>query len=287
MKKRKIWAGLSTVALVAAPAASQAASLPAYPQATVQAQANQPLLHFAQAHQGHAAPATAGGEGEGGEGEGGGAAKLAPSLHLYRGIEMIRGHLLVGSELIEAGRWADALPHFLHPEEEIYASLRDDLKALNIAPFQAALKSLSQTVKAKNKEAYARARTALDERLAAAETAVRAKETQGLYFTLETALEVLQQAADEYGEAIEKNRIANVVEYQDARGFVFETDRLVGAVMQEANAKDAEAAKALKASLDDLKAVFPAVTPPKQPVKDASDFLSAVAKFELQLGNFR
>ncbi|MXQ10283.1 hypothetical protein [Microvirga makkahensis] len=140
-------------------------------------------------------------------------------------------------------RRAAALPHFLHPEEAIYASLRDDLKAFNIAPCQAALKSLSQTVRAKNKDAYARARAALDERLAAAETAVRAKETRGLYFTLETALEVLQRAADEYEEAVEENRIANVVEYQDARGFVLEADRLVGTVMQEANAKDAEAAK--------------------------------------------
>ncbi|WP_445504448.1 hypothetical protein [Microvirga sp. G4-2] len=288
MKKRKIWAGLSTAVLVAAPVASQAAKVAAYPQAAVETKADQNLLQLAQAHQGHGAPAkpAASMDGEGDEG-GASGENLAPQLHLYRGIEMIRGHLLVGNELIEAGRWADALPHFLHPEEEIYASLREDLKTFNVAPFQAALKSLSQTVKAKNKDAYTRARAALDERLAAAETAARAKETNGLYFTLETALEVLQQAADEYGEAIEKNRIANVVEYQDARGFVFEADRLVGAVMQDAGAKNADAAKALKASLDELKAMFPAVTPPKQPVKDASDFLSTVAKYELQLGNFR
>lgn len=288
MKKRKIWAGLGTAVLAVTPVASQAAGMTDHSHMGIEAKADQNLLKLAQAHQGHAAPAAkAGGEGEGGEGEGGGSTELAPSLHLYRGVEMIRGHLLVGNELIEAGRWAEALPHFLHPEEEIYASLRNDLKALNVAPFQAALKSLSQTVKAKNKDAYTRARAALDERLAAAETAVRAKETNGLYFTLETALEVLQQAADEYAEAIEKNRIANVVEYQDARGFVYETDRIVSTVMQDASAKNADAAKALKASLDELKAVFPTVVPPKQPVKDSSEFLSTVAKFELQLGNFR
>lgn len=288
MKKRKIWAGLSSAVLVAAPVASQAAAVSAHSQAAVESKADQHLLQLAQAHQGHSAPAkpAASMDGEGDEG-GASGENLAPQLHLYRGIEMIRGHLIVGNELIENGRWAEALPHFLHPEEEIYASLRDDLKAFNVAPFQAALKSLSQTVKAKNKDAYARARAALDERLAAAETAVRAKESNGTYFTLETALEVLQQAADEYGEAIEKNRIANVVEYQDARGFVFEADRLVGTAMQDASAKNADAAKALKASLDELKSLFPAVMPPKQPVKDASDFLSTVAKFELQLGNFR
>jgi uncharacterized damage-inducible protein DinB len=283
MKKRKIWAGLSSAVLVAAPAAAQATVLHVQPQAGIESKADQTLLHLAQ-HQGHAAPAaTAGGEGEG---EGGGAAQLQPSIHVCRGIEMIRGHLLVGAELIEAGRWADALPHFLHPEEEIYGSIRDQLKTFNIAPFQVALKSLSQTVKAKNKEAYARARAALDERLAAAETAVKAKEANGTYFVLETALEVLQQAADEYEEAIQKGRIANVVEYQDARGFVFEVDRLVGTVMPAASAKNADAAKALQASLNDLKATFPAVTPPKQAVKDSGEFLSAIAKFELQLGNF-
>ncbi|QRM30767.1 hypothetical protein [Microvirga sp. VF16] len=284
MKKRKIWAGLSTAVLVAAPAASQATILHAPPPAGIEAKADQPLLHLAQ-HQGHAAPAaTAGGEGEG---EGGGAAQLEPSLHLYRGIEMIRGHLLVGAELIEAGRWADALPHFLHPEEEIYASIRDQLKTFNVAPFQVALKALSQTVKAKNQEAYARARAALDERLAAAETAVKAKEENGPYFVLETALEVLQQAADEYEEAVEKGRIANVVEYQDARGFVLEVDRLVGTVMPAATAKNVDAAKALQASLNELKATFPSVTPPKQAVKDSGEFLSSVSKFELQLGNLR
>jgi len=282
MKKRKIWAGLSTAVLVATPAASHATALPAQPRSAIEAKADQTLLQLAQ-HQGHGAPAAT----ADGEGEGGGAAELQPSIHLYRGIEMIRGHLLVGGELIDAGRWADALPHFLHPEEEIYASLRDHLKTFNIAPFQVALKSLSQTVKAKNKEAYLRARAALDERLAAAEAAVKAKEENGTYFTLETALEVLQQAADEYAEAVEKGRIANVVEYQDARGFVMEVDRLVGTIMPAASAKNADAAKAVQASLTDLKATFPAVTPPKQAVKDPGEFLSAIAKFELQLGNLR
>lgn len=287
MKKRKIWAGLSSAVLVAAPAVAQATALHVQPQAGIEAKADQTLLQLAQ-HQGHAAPAaTAGGEGEGGEGEGGGAAQLQPAIHVYRGIETIRGHLLVGAELIEAGRWADALPHFLHPEEEIYGSIRDQLKTFNIAPFQVALKSLSQTVKAKNKEAYVRARAALDERLAAAETAVKAKEENGTYFVLETALEVLQQAADEYEEAVSKGRIANVVEYQDARGFVLEADRLVGTVMPAATAKNADAAKAVQASLNELKATFPAVTPPKQAVKDSGEFLSAVAKFELQLGHLR
>ncbi|MGO4573457.1 hypothetical protein [Microvirga sp. 2TAF3] len=290
MKRRKIWAGLGTAVLAAAPAASQAAILQAQPRLEIGSRSEQDLLQLAQ-HKGHGGeaakskpPAAMGGEGDEG---GAGGAKLEPSLHLYRGVELIRGHLLVGGELVETGRWAEALPHFLHPEEEIYGSLRDDLKTFGVAPFQVALKSLSQAVKAKNKEAYVRARAALDERLAAAESAVRAKEANGTYFTLETALEVLQQAADEYGHAIEKGRIANVVEYQDARGFVLEVDRLVGTAMNDVAAKNADAAKVIRASLDELKSIFPSVTPPQQPVKDTGQFLSSVARFELQLGSLR
>ncbi|MBF9234268.1 hypothetical protein [Microvirga alba] len=290
MQRRKIWAGLSSAVLVATPAASQVTAMPAQPRASVEAKADQGLLQLAQ-HKGHdagaikAAPPAASGDGEGGEG--GGATNLSPQLHLYRGLELIRGHLLVGGELVETGRWAEALPHFLHPEEEIYNSLREDLKTFKIAPFQVALKALSQTVKAKNKEAYARARAAIDERLAAAETAVREKETDKLHFTLETALEVLQQASDEYGEAFKNGRIANVVEYQDARGFVQEADRLIGTMGDALSAKNADAAKALRASLDDLKSTFPTVTPPEKAAKDHGQFLSSVARFELQLGNFR
>jgi uncharacterized protein (UPF0216 family) len=290
MKKRKIWANLSTAVLMAAPAAAQAGLLPTQPPMAIETGADHAMVHLAQ-HQGHggaAVKATPGGEGGegGGEGEGGGA-QLPAGLHLARGIEMIRGHLLIGGELIETGRWADALPHFLHPEEEIYGSLRDDLKAFNLGPFQTALKSLSQTVKAKNKEAYARARATVEERLAAAESAVLAKEENKPYFVLEAALETLQQAADEYEEAVEKGRIANVVEYQDARGFVFEVDRLVGTVADALAAKNADAAKAIRASLDDLKATFPTAMPPQKAVKDSAQFLASVAKFELQVGNFR
>ncbi|NIX76338.1 hypothetical protein [Microvirga terricola] len=287
MQRRKIWAGLSSAVLVATPAVSQAAALPAHPHA-VEAKADHGLLQLAQAqHKGHAAQPAKAKPADDGEGEGGGGTTLSPSLHFYRGLELIRGHLLVGGELIESGRWAESLPHFLHPEEEIYNSLREDLKSLNIAPFQVALKALSQTVKAKNKEAYVRARVALVERLDAAEKLVQEKEKDKVHFVLEAALETLQQSTDEYGEAFKKGRIANVVEYQDARGFVFEADRLIGTITEALNAKNAEAVKALRASLDDLKATFPTVMPPEKVVKDHGQFLSSVAKFELQLGNFR
>ncbi len=57
--------------------------------------------------------------------------------------------------------------------------------------------------------------------------------------------------------------------------------------MPAISAKNADAAKAVQASLNDLKSIFPSVMPPKQPVKDIGPFLSDVSKIELQLGNLR
>ena len=41
-------------------------------------------------------------------------------IRFYRDIELMRGHLLVGRQLIELDLWDEALPHFLHPTEELY-----------------------------------------------------------------------------------------------------------------------------------------------------------------------
>ncbi|MFL4994581.1 MAG: hypothetical protein ACJ8DV_25275 [Microvirga sp.] len=296
MKRRKIWVGLSTAVLAATPATAKAAAettLPAKP--AMEAKAGQDALTKLAQHKGHGAEggksagakASAASGGEGDEGSGGRASELPIPLRLYRDIGLIRGHLLVGNELVEAGRWAEALPHFLHPEEEIYPGMRENLKTFNVAPFQTALKALSQTVKAKNKEAYARARAALEERVAAAEASVSGKEANLPYFTLETVMEILQTASSEYEEALKGDRIANVVEYQDARGFVFEADRLIAAQADALAAKNADAVKTIRASLSDLKSAFPAPMPPRQAVKNTGQFLSDLSKIELQLSSLR
>jgi hypothetical protein len=301
MRRKKIWVSLGTAVLAASPAAGAAAPVGGKADAAVAAQArHDDLLILAQAkghgdegmkgHGGDAVKAqqdtAVSGGGEGDEGGGSGNALPAP-LRLYRGIELIRGHLLIGNELVEAGRWAEAMPHFLHPGEEIYGGIRDDLKTYNIAPFQAALKALAQTVKAKNKEAYGRARAAVEERMAAAETSVRGKEANIPTFTLETILEVLQQAAEEYEGAFKDGRLANIVEYQDARGFIYESDRLFGTVAEALSARNADAVKTIRTQLAELKDVFPTAMPPQAAVKDPGQVLSSVSRIELQLGNLQ
>lgn len=223
MKRRKVWIGLGTAVLInpQAQALSEAAPPIArdVPAATAASGSDEFVIaqHRGAGHETATTKPRAEGEG-GGEGEGGAAdANLAPNLRFYRDIQLIRGHLLVGDELAKEGRWNDALAHFLHPSEEIYGAIGADLKSYDVAPFQTALKALAQTTKAKSKEAYATALTAVEERLAAADRSLRAKEQDWPSFIMETVLEVLQSAAHEYEEAVEGGRIKNVVEYQDAR----------------------------------------------------------------------
>jgi hypothetical protein len=319
MKRHKIWAGLSSVVFATSPAAlaSASPSVGGEGKPVQVAQTKSPggedgkrgaqvkghggesgetghaLKSRAAGEAGEAGRATkakAGGGGEGGEGEGGeggASTNLPANLRLYRDIELIRGHLLVGGELIEAGQWNEALPHFLHPQEEIYNGIRGQLKTLSVPPFLTALKSLAQTVKAKNKDAYAKARASVEERLTAVETAVQGKEANWPTFALESMLEVLQTATEEYEEAIEGSRISNVVEYQDARGFVLEAERLFQSIADELAKKNAEATDAVRSALNDLKTAWPSVQPPQAPVKDLGAVLSDVSKIELQLARLR
>lgn len=299
MKRRKVWVGLGTAILVSPQAGAIAEAPPPIAAQAVAASASPDEAPFivaqgtppSHARSGHGSeshgPAVTSKAGSDGEGEGTNDASLEPTLRFYRNIQLIRGHLLVGDELVKEGRWTEALPHFLHPGEEIYGKIGADLKTYGVPPFSTALKALAQTVKARNKPAYAAAFAAVEDRLAAADKALRANETNWRYFALETTLETLRGAADEYEEAIQGGKIGNVVEYQDSRGFVWQAERLFASVADELAAKDAIATDAIRAAFADLKAAWPSLIPPQKPAKDLSQVLSDISKIELQLGRLK
>jgi hypothetical protein len=235
----------------------------------------------------HARHGGEGGEGEGGEGEGGerGGAKHPPELRFGLRIAQLRGHLVVGDQLVKAGQWKAALPHFLHPTEEIYGSIRRQLKAYGVPPFDAALKVLADTVKRRKAGAdYDKAMAAVQAALAKADAGLKAKEANWPTFTVELTLELLKSAAGEYEEAVVKGRIAKPVEYQDARGFVWQAESMLSGVADELGKKNADALKRVQEHIAELKTVFPAPTPPKQPVKDHADVLAMIAQVELAAG---
>jgi len=227
--------------------------------------------------------------GEGGEGgeEGGakGGAKLPPDLDFALKIAQMRGHLLVGDELVKQGQWAAALPHFLHPSEELYGPIRGMLKDYNTPQFASALKLLATTVKQKKGgEGYEKALKTVAEALDAADAGLKTKQQNWDSFQVEAALELLKSATHEYEEAIVKGRIAKPVEYQDARGFVWQSERMIETVAPALEKKDADALQKVRAGYAELKKAWPEAMAPKAPVKDHAAVLSDVSRIELSVG---
>jgi hypothetical protein len=223
------------------------------------------------------------GEGEGGER--GAKVKLPPDLDFALKIAQIRGHLLVGDELVKQGQWNAALPHFLHPTEELYGPIRNRLKDYNTPQFATALKLLATIVKQKKGGVdYDKALTAVGDALTAAEAGLKAKQQNWDSFQVETALELVKSATGEYEEAIVKGRIAKPVEYQDARGFVWQSEKMIEAVAPALEKKNADALKEARAGYAELKKAWPEAMPPKTPVKDYATVLGDVSRIELSVG---
>ena len=226
--------------------------------------------------------------GEGGENEGGakaGEAKLPPDLDFALRIAQVRGHLLIGDELVRESQWNAAYPHFRHPTEELYGGIHRRLKDYNVPPFEAALKVLANAVKAKKGgDDYAKALKAVNDALDAADTGLKAKQTNWDAFVVEAALETLKSATGEYEEAIVKGRIAKPVEYQDARGFIWQAGQMIETVAPSLEKKDSEAVTHMRAALAELRKAFPAAMPPAVPVKDYGAVLGDVSRVELAAG---
>jgi len=286
--KTKIWLGVGAFVLagsgatttsaippLAAETSSGLSGLPARSPDTATSPAASPGVVMAQ-HAGHDA-------GEGGESQG--LANLPPDLAFAARVTLLRGHLLVGDELVRQQQWNAALPHFLHPTEEIYGDIKDQLAEYRVPPFDAALKTLSDVVKAKQGGAdYATALKAVNDAIAAADAGMKAKQADWPGFVVEAAVEALKAATGEYQQAVVGNRIAKPVEYQDARGFILQADRMIESVASDLQQKDPAALGQVRAGLVELKKVFPSPMPPRTPVKDYGGVLAEVSKIELAAG---
>ena len=207
-------------------------------------------------------------------------------IRFYRDIELMRGHLLVGAQLIELDLWDEALPHFLHPTEELYGLMEKYIKLHNIPPFDRDLRALAQTVKAKRKGAFAQAQKEVDRRLDAALAAAKKFMTPVHNFTVRTAIEVLRVAQSEYEASMEDGKFVKPVEYQDSRGFVLQAERMFEGAAGELARIDKDALTRIRATLIQLKSAWPAPMPPNQPVLDAGAISALISDIELHISRY-
>jgi hypothetical protein len=213
-------------------------------------------------------------------------ANLPPELAFAVRIALLRGHLLVGDELVKQQQWNAALPHFLHPGEELYGDLKDQLAGYQVPPFDGALKKLADVIKAKKAgNDYTIALKAVNDALVAADAGMKAKhQANWSGYVTEAAVEALKSATSEYQQAIVNGRIAKPVEYQDARGFIWNAERMIESVAPDLQKKDPAALAEVRAGFATLKKAFPSPLPPKTPVNDAAAVLGDVGRIELAAG---
>src|SRR5262245_52906385 len=208
-------------------------------------------------------------------------------IRFYRDIALMRGHLLVGDQLIAQGLWDEALPHFLHPTEELYGLLEKYIKLHKIPPFGRDLEALAQAVKAKRQGAYEARVKVVDQRLTnALETAKRFMTPPLRTFTVRTAVAVLRAAQSEYETSIEDGKFVKPVEYQDSRGFVWQSERMIDAIANELQGIDAPGLAKVRADFGRLKEAWPEVMPPPAPRFTPGELSALISDIELHAARF-
>lgn len=203
-------------------------------------------------------------------------------IRFYRDIELMRGHLLVGQQLIDMHLWDEALPHFLHPTEELYGLMEKYIKLHGMQPFVRELQALAQTVKAKRKGAYEQALQPVNQRMDAALKVAKRFMRPERTFAVQSAVEVLRTAQAEYEGAMENGAFTKPVEYQDSRGFVWRAERVIeDAAKTGPQPLDAASLAKVRAVFARLKAAWPAPLPPAKPLLDGSQVSALISEIEL------
>ena len=292
MKRSKLWFGIGLVAAGGASGTGLADRI-VVGSGVIPAANAAPLALASPQADGRQLVYVSGGEGgDGGESGEGGEAAAEPAgepapIEVFRAIGLVRGHLIVGGELVDQGLWDDALPQFLRPIEEIYPIIRGQLGRLGVSPFEASLKALLQTVKAKNAAAY-EAQVALTfQQVDAADAQMIARSADPAALSLLSALGILAVAAGEYKNAVAKDGSGTItlpVEYQDSRGFVLQAEWLIEAYATAYEAKDKKAFAELRASFAELMQAWPMAIPPAKAAKDPAEVAALVSRIELRAG---
>lgn len=228
-----------------------------------------------------------GGEGHGGMAEGGeggeGSASGNPDVDYMTSLALMKGHLIVAQELIAAGSYEEAEPHIGHPVEELYGGIEEQLETRNVPQFKSELNELHDLAKSapespQLKDEFQTSMAGIDSAIAA----LPEDQRQSPEFVMDVIVNTLSTAAEEYEAAIADNQIVENVEYQDSRGFVLYADQLYQTIADEMSETQPDAHAVITQNLDQLKTIWPSVTPPETPVESPDAVYSLVSKIELQ-----
>ena len=205
-------------------------------------------------------------------------------------LGLMKGHLLVGKELIAAGKVDQAKPHFGHPVEELYIDIENQLDERGVKQFKSTLNNLNDFVVA-GAEDTNKLNSMYQKTLQEIDTAISNlpdKKRQKSAFVLQVINGLLDTAGAEYEAAIIDGKIVEIIEYQDSRGFVNYAETLYKNIANEMASKYSDIDGEIQANMKELKKAWPsAIAPETAAMKPAkvSQLIEEIKQNSLTINN--
>ncbi len=180
-------------------------------------------------------------------------------------LGLMKGHLLVGKELIAAGKPEQAAPHFGHPVEELYIDIENQLNERGVKQFKNTLNSLNDLVVAGAKDTN-KFNSMYQQTVQEIDTAISnlpGEERQKPEFVLQVINGLLDTAGAEYEAAIIDGKIVEIIEYQDSRGFVNYAEILYENIADAMASKYSDIDGKIQANMTELKKAWPSALAPE------------------------
>ena len=192
--------------------------------------------------------------------------------HLLMQLGLMRGHLRMARDLVEAGDRKQASLHIHHPLKELYDDIEAELLSRGVSNLGVRLKVLEHADEGGTD--LLRPMAAVQLTINLSEASVAASPTM----MLDAIVGMLEHAATEYATAYPDNKLEELEEYQDSRGFTKKAEEIFGAIKSNLEKKDAAATHDIDVTLQDLLRAWPELNGPAQPVINAAGVKALVAR---------
>ncbi len=192
---------------------------------------------------------------------------------LFR-LGMLKGHLMVGHDLLQAGKTKLAMPHFGHPVRELYDDIKGYLDDNKIPSFESALVDLEDSAaksadSPETEQRYQAVIAKVEQARQSTPVAVR----DSVPAMIEICADTIDAAAGEYGEAINKGRIEEVAEYHDSHGYISAVQAQVDELAaNHPSAADQSMIARFRAVLAKAQNIVGSLMPPEAPKQSVADY---------------
>ena len=194
--------------------------------------------------------------------------------HFVTKLGLIQGHLWVASQLVEADLFELGAKHAKHPAQEVYQELAPFFDAVSSPGFAAELEAMSGQFTSSSKgdfsQSYQQVMNAIDDIVASVGLADSDR--------LRVANSLIEQALIEYRAGVIDGEIADLQEYQDARGFIEIAARFIAKIQNDPQCI------ALLANIQTAKKLWPDLDPDQTINGDESALVAVLAELQAIAG---